>query len=60
MTEKERIEFIRKMGDETIQRGMKSIFGPNKYKPKKEKMWNRLDRGKKLVRAILQKRKKNG
>jgi len=59
MSEKERIDFIRETAGETIQRGMKSIFGSNKYKPKKPHQWEeQLDRGKKLVRAIVGKKRR--
>ncbi len=57
MTEKEIIDYIRHYAEvkdkEILRRGMDSIFGRNKYKPKKEDLWERLDRGKKLVRGII-------
>jgi len=59
MSEKERIRYIREHGSETIQEGMNSIFKGNEWKPKKEQMWEeRLDRGKKLVRAIVRKKRR--
>jgi len=57
MTEKELIDYIRHHAEvndkEILRRGMDSIFGRNKYKPQKENMWERLDRGKKLVKGIM-------
>lgn len=59
MSEKERIRYIREHGDKTIQDGMKSIFGRNKWKPQKSHMWeSQLDKGKKLVRAIIRKKRR--
>jgi len=59
MTEKERITYIRKHGNQTILDGMKSIFGRNQWKPQKKQMWeNQLDRGKKLVRGIVRKKRR--
>ena len=56
MSEKERISFIRENGTESMKRGMEAVFDENKWKPKREKMWNdRLDRGKRMVRTILEK-----
>jgi len=57
LNEKERIDFLKNYAEskenEILQRGLDSIFGANKYKPKKEDLWERLDRGKKLVRGII-------
>jgi len=59
MSEKERIRYIRRHGDETILDGMKSIFQGHKWKPKRPHQWeNQLDRGKKLVRAIVRKKRR--
>jgi len=63
MDERQRIDFIREYAeehdDEVLQDGIKSIFSPNKYKPKKQHMWkNQLDRGKKLVRSILRRKRR--
>lgn len=55
MSEEERIEFIRENGTEAQKRGMKSVFDDNKYKPKRQEMWNeRLHKGRKMVRVIFQ------
>lgn len=63
MDEKERIDYIREFAgehdDKVLQDGMKSIFGPNKYKPLKPHMWeNQLDEGKKLVKSILRRERR--
>lgn len=56
MTEKERILFIREYGNETQKKGMKSIFGNNKYTPKRKEMWKRMGKGVKMVRTIIEKK----
>ncbi len=56
MSEEERIDFIREHGTDAMKRGLEYILQGNKYKPKKEKMWEeRLHQGKKMVRQILDK-----
>ena len=56
MSEKERIKFIRDNGTESMKAGMEAVFDGNKWKPKREDMWvNRLNRGKRMVRTILEK-----
>lgn len=55
MSEEERIEFIRDNGTEEMKAGLESVFGSNKYKPVREKMWEeRLHNGKKMVRKIIE------
>lgn len=59
LTEKERIEFIREYGTETMKDGMKSVFDGNKWKPKRKEMWKRddgLDKGRRMVQTIIEKR----
>ncbi len=56
MSEEERIDFIREHGTETMKKGLEYVLQGNKYKPKKERMWEeRLYEGKKMVRQILEK-----
>lgn len=56
MSERERISFIREKGTEAMKKGMEAVFDGNKWKPKREDMWkNRLNRGKRMVRTILEK-----
>lgn len=57
MTEEERIDFIREHGTDTMRRGLDFVLQGNKYKPKREEMWDvRLHRGKKMVKRILETR----
>ncbi|MFO8109777.1 MAG: hypothetical protein R6U17_04560 [Thermoplasmata archaeon] len=56
MSEEERIDFIREHGTDTMKRGLNYVLQGNKYKPKKQEMWeDRLHQGKKMVRQILDK-----
>lgn len=58
MSERERIEFIRKNGTEAMQDGLEAVFDGNKYKPVREKYWKeQLKKGRKMVRCILKKRR---
>ncbi len=57
MSEDERIDFIREHGTDTMILGLESVLQGNKYKPKREDMWvNRLYKGKRMVRTILEKK----
>ena len=57
MSEEERIDFIREHGTDTMLIGLDAVLQGNKYKPKREDMWeNRLHRGKKMVRTIIDKK----
>lgn len=56
MNEKERILFIREYGSEVQKRGMKSIFGENKFKPERERQWKRIDKGERMVQTIVEKK----
>ncbi len=57
MSEEERIDFIREHGTDTMISGLDAVLQGNKYKPKREDMWeNRLYRGKKMVRTIIDKK----
>lgn len=56
MPEKERILFIREYGSEVQKKGMKSIFQGNKYKPVREGVWERTDRGRRMVQTIVEKK----
>lgn len=59
MRVKERILFIREYGSEVQKKGLKSIFGSNKWKPKSERkknLWNRINRGRRMVQTIVEKR----
>lgn len=61
MSEEERIDFIRDHGTESMIRGLEYVLQGNKYKPKKEDMWvNRLYRGKRMVRTIIEKNGEDG
>ncbi len=54
MSETERIEFIRRHGTDEMKAGLRSVFSGNKYKPKRDRMWeNRLHKGKKMVKTII-------
>lgn len=57
MTEKERIDFIREYGSEQQKKFMDSVFGRNKYEPKRKWMWkNQLDKGRRAVETIIARR----
>ncbi len=61
MSEEERIDFIREHGTDTMVLGLESVLQGNKYKPKREDMWvNRLYKGKRMVRTILEKKGEGG
>lgn len=56
MTEKQRIDFIREYGTETMLDGLKSIFKNRKYMPVRPEMWRRMGKGKRMVQTIIEKR----
>jgi len=56
LSEKERIQLLRNEGSEVQRKGLRSIFGGNKWKPQKnrERMWvEKLDEGRKPVRELI-------
>lgn len=55
MSESDRIEFIREHGTDEMKAGLRAVFSGNKYKPKRNKMWeDRLHKGKKMVKTIVE------
>jgi len=57
MSEEERIDFIREHGTDTMIDGLEAVLQGNKYKPKREDMWeNRLHKGKRMVKTIIHKK----